>query len=133
MSEENVDTLRRAFEAAERERDPKAILDALDPEVVWEVRADLPDAETYRGHEGVRRLIASFDEVLTDSWYRPIEFLDVGDHVVVPLRWGGRGRTSGAESDLEEVWVFTLRAGRVIRVREFAAREAALEAAGLSE
>ena len=102
----------------------------LDPEVVSEVRADLPDAQTYRGHEGVRRLIATFDEVLEDSWYRPVEFVDAGDHVVVPLRWGGRGRGSGAQSDLEEIWVFTLEAGRVTHVREFATREAAFEAAG---
>jgi ketosteroid isomerase-like protein len=133
MSEENVEVVRNAFEETERRQDPGAILDVLDPEVVWEVRADLPDAQTYRGHDGVRRLIASFDEVLEDSWYRPVEYLDAGSSVVVPLRWGGRGRASGAQSDLEEVWVFTVQAGRVTRVREFAAKEAALEAAGLSE
>ena len=104
MSERHVRG-RAAFEAAERRREPEATLDFLDPAIVWEVRSDLPDAETYTGHDGFRRLLAAFDEVL-DHWYRPVEFIQVGGQVVVPLRWGGRGKVSGAASELSETLGF---------------------------
>jgi ketosteroid isomerase-like protein len=72
MSHENVELVRRAFEASrrpdQREGDPEAILEFLDPAVVWEVRSDLPDAETYTGYEGMRRLFATFREVLDETW-----------------------------------------------------------------
>jgi hypothetical protein len=60
-----------------------------------------------------------------------LEAAGLSDQVVVPLRWGGRGKVSGAASELSETWVFTLRAGKVADVKEFANGSAALEAAGL--
>jgi ketosteroid isomerase-like protein len=135
MSQENVEIVRRGFEAFNR-----GGLEALisggfgSPEIVWEVRADLPDAETYVGYEGMRRLFMAFREVLDETWYRPIEFIDVGDRVIVPLLWGGRGRASGVEmTEREETWVFTLRDCKIVHVKEFATKNAALEAAGLRE
>jgi ketosteroid isomerase-like protein len=139
MSEENVEIVRRAFEASRRPDqregdDPEATFEFLDPTIVWEVRPDFPDAETYTGYEGMRRLFATFREALDETWYRPLEFIDGGDQIVVPLRWGGRGRGSGIEiAESEEFWVFTLRNGLIVHVREYADRNPALEAAGLSE
>jgi ketosteroid isomerase-like protein len=139
MSQENVEVVQRAFEASRRPDqregdDPDAILEFLDPAVVWEVRSDLPDADTYTGYEGMRRLFATFREVLDETWYRPVDFIDAGDQVVVPLRWGGRGRASGVEiAEPEETWVFTLRNGKVVHVKEYASKNAALEATGLRE
>jgi ketosteroid isomerase-like protein len=63
-----------------------------------------------------------------------MDFIDAGDRVVVPLSWGGRGRASGVEiAEPEETWVFTLRDGKVVHVKEYASKNAALEAAGLTE
>jgi ketosteroid isomerase-like protein len=63
-----------------------------------------------------------------------MDFIDAGDRVVVPLRWGGRGRASGVEiAEPEETWVFTLRDGKVVHVKEYAERDKALETAGLRE
>jgi ketosteroid isomerase-like protein len=133
MSQENVEIVRGVFDAFRHEPDAEAIIAALDPAIVWQVRSDLPDAQTYMGHEGFRRLFGAFEEVLDDSWYQPVELLEADDQVVVPLRWGGRGKASGVASELEETWVFTLRGGKVTHVKEFATRSAALEAAGLRE
>jgi ketosteroid isomerase-like protein len=59
------------------------------------------------------------------------ELIDAGEQVVVPLRWGGRGKASGAAfEEREETWVFTLSKGLITRVREYAAKADALEAAG---
>jgi ketosteroid isomerase-like protein len=138
MSQENVEIVRRALAASrrpdQREGNPEAIFEFLDPTIVWEVRPDFPDAEIYTGYEGMRRLVAAFREALEETWYRPLEFIDGGDQIVVPMRWGGRGRGSGIEiAESEEFWVFTLRNGKIVHVKEYADRNPALEAAGLQE
>jgi ketosteroid isomerase-like protein len=133
MSQENVEIVRRAYETLAREGG-EAALAFLAPEVEWHVRPDLPDSDIYRGHDGMRRLFATFDEVLDESWYSPQEFIDAGDEVVVVLRWGGRGKASGvAFEERDEAWIFTMRDGKVIRVKEYPSKNEALGAAGLRE
>jgi ketosteroid isomerase-like protein len=132
MSQENVEVVRSIFAAWER--GDEAFLPFLDPEIEWHVRSDLPDSDIYRGLEGMERLTRTFDEVLDESWYSPREFLDIDDQVVVVLSWGGRGKTSGiAFEERGETWIFTLRDGKVIRIKEYSSKDEALEAAGLSE
>ena len=132
MSKENVEIVRAAFEAF-GEKGPEGVLRFFDPGIDWVVRADLPDSDTFQGHDGMRRLFESFDEVMEGIWYEPTELIDAGAQVVVPLRWGGRGKASGAEFEERETWVFTVREGRVTRVNEYAAKAAALEAVDLQE
>jgi ketosteroid isomerase-like protein len=134
MSQENVEIVRDAFKPWAK-GDWDSSLDLFAPDVAWEVRTDLPDAEIYTGHEGLRSLVARFEEVVDEMWVRPQEFIPVsGNEVVVPLRWGGRGRASGMDfEERRETWVFTVRTDKIARVREFATREEALEAAGLRE
>ena len=71
-----------------------AVYELVGPDIVWEVRSDFPDAGVYTGYEGLRRWSSAFDEAVEETWYQPLEFIHRGDHVVVPLRWGGRGRGS---------------------------------------
>ncbi len=106
----------------------------FDPGIEWEARADLPDAGTYRGVDGVRRLIGQFMDVIDDMWFSAEDFIEAGeDQVVVPLRWGGRGKGSGAEvEERREAWLLRVRDGMVTHVKEFATREEALDAAGLA-
>jgi ketosteroid isomerase-like protein len=132
IAKQNVELLQRLFELfSERDVDVNAVLELVGPDLVWEVRSDIPDAGIYRGHEGFRRLHASFD-VVDETWYRPLEYITTGNQVVVPLRWGGLGSGSRAAFTARgETWVFTLRDGRIRHVREYATKEEALEAAGL--
>jgi ketosteroid isomerase-like protein len=53
MSEENVEVVRRGYEAYERGDIPSWV-DLFDPEVVFHGNADFPDSPTPRGHEGLR-------------------------------------------------------------------------------
>jgi ketosteroid isomerase-like protein len=53
--------------------------------------------------------------------------------VLVIARHRGRGRGSGAEVETLFYEVYTLRAGKIVRVDEFTKRAEALEAAGLRE
>ena len=136
MSAENVSVVRELFQAAEQSGDPKAILDFLDPAMVWQVRADLPDdADAHVGDEGAQRLFKALEEVMREGQHQPREFIEAGDAVVVPLRLAGHGRSgSGADVvDLGETWVFELRDGKVTQVREYASKTKALQAAGLQE
>jgi hypothetical protein len=64
VAQQNVEIVRRALVSSRgrdrRERDPEAILEFLDHTIVWEVRSDLPDAAICGGHEGMKRLFATF-------------------------------------------------------------------------
>ena len=131
MSQEIVEIVRSLFSGF-HERGLESTFRFLSPEIEWEVRPDLPDSRTYRGHDGVRELFATFEDVLDEQWYSPRELIPAGDFVVVPLRWGGRGKTSGVTvEEREETWVLTVQDGAITRVREYATREPALEAVGL--
>ena len=64
----------------------------------------------------------------------PLELIDAGeDQVVAVLRVMGRAKLSGVETDLIFATLYTTREGKIARGREYATREDALEAAGLSE
>jgi ketosteroid isomerase-like protein len=100
----------------------------IDPEIEWDARDDLPDSGVYRGLEGLQELLGRFEEVMEDIWFKPIDLLDVGGRVVVPLEWGGKGKGSGIELGERsgETWVFTVRNGRIAHVKEFTSKEEAL-------
>ncbi|HYN52413.1 MAG TPA: hypothetical protein VES62_15945 [Thermoleophilaceae bacterium] len=129
MFQENVAVI-QAYFAKQGEEDIR--LRGLHPEVEWHVRSDFPDAGVYRGQDGFRQLKARFDEVLAEQRYQPLEFIDAGPDVVVPLRWTAQGRLSGAGSiESFETWVFTVEGDLITTVVEFPTKEEALEAVGL--
>jgi ketosteroid isomerase-like protein len=132
MSQENVELVRAWF--ASMGGGIEARLRFLHPQVEWHVRGDFPDTGVYRGHDGFRELAARFNEILVQQQYEPLDIIDAGGHVVVPLRWTAQGRLSGA-SFIErfETWVFTVEDDSIRTVVEFATKEAALEAVGLRE
>jgi ketosteroid isomerase-like protein len=133
VSQENLEVVRAYFEAR-RNKGREGVFEFLSPSVEWEARSDLPDTETYIGHDGVRALFSRFREVMDDMWFQPDDFILAGEQVLVPLRWGGRGRGSGVVfEEREEAWTFTVRNGAITRVKEYATKEAALEAVGLSK
>jgi uncharacterized protein len=135
MSQPNAEVVRAGF-AAMRRGDLPGLLEHIDAAVEWTVRQDLPDAGVYRGHEELLQLIGRFAEVLDDQWFEPQEFIDgPGDTVVVPLHWGGRGKSSGMEvaSRQGETWVFTVQHGKVVRVTEYGRKHEAMEAVGISD
>ena len=133
MSEENVELVRGAIEAAFR-NDWAAASDACDPSATWVEMPSLgPDAATYVGIEEVRGAIQSWTEMWGEYAAEVSRYADAGDDVVVLIRERGHGGISGAavERELGEVW--TLRRGKITRVRLYGSWMEALEAAGLSE
>ena len=129
MFQEKVAVI-QAYFATQGEEDIR--LRGLDPEFEWHVRTDFPDAGVYRRQDGFRQLKARFDEVLADQRYQPLEFIDAGPDVVVPLRWTAQGRLSGVSSiESFETWVFTVAGDLITTVGEFPTKEEALKAVGL--
>jgi len=89
MSEENVEIIRRYYEAINR-GDVAAALAEVDPNVEWWVRWDQPDRSVVRGHDAWK---ATWDDIyatFADFRMDPMEFIDAGEFVVVPVFQVGR-------------------------------------------
>src|SRR5436305_11410810 len=93
MSQENVEVVKRHYEAVNR-GDIAALLGAVDPDCVWWDRDDDPDAAVHRGVAAMQARLSEIDAVWVELRLKPEEFIDTGDFVVVPIRAFGRGRTS---------------------------------------
>src|SRR4051794_21092747 len=94
MSQENVEIVSRAFEAF-NQRGVDTFVECYDPEVVvdWS-RSPGVEAGIYQRDEGVRRLMRGFYEVWDRITIAPEEFIECGEHVVVPNQacfWGRDG------------------------------------------
>jgi ketosteroid isomerase-like protein len=131
MSQENVELVRQAMEALLRgDRDAWFTIHDEDFEIV-PIR-DWPETGV-RGREAAwnfhMRILESFE-------WAPIEVerVDAGaDKVLVHLRYDARGAGSGAEVELDQWFVATVRDGKIFRLVWFTDGVEAREAAGLSE
>lgn len=130
MSEENVELVRRAYEAAEQGLE--AILDVIDqladPEIEFRAVGRLPDAtDVVRGREAVKdwyvQLYRTFDFRVEAE-----ELVDAGDAVVVVTRQIARGKASGAEITNRIAVVWGLRRGKLTYLEAYRTKREALEA-----
>ena len=136
MSQENVEIVRRGFEAFNRGgADSRASEAMLAPYIVWEVAIGVSDFDgVYRGRDEVRRFWRTFMAELEDMHIEVEKLVDCGERVFCVAHPVGRGRHSGALAAGGTLYsVFTLRDGLVVRYQLFADRDQALEAAGLRE
>jgi ketosteroid isomerase-like protein len=134
VSRENVEVVRRVYEAAARQ-DSAGVLELYDPGVVLDATAiGLVGSakKKYRGHEGLRALFAEWHDAWGEIEYSYEELIDAGDRVVAVVTRHARGRSSGVEVERPFTLVWTVRDGRVVSVVWFLDREEALKAAGVS-
>jgi ketosteroid isomerase-like protein len=98
---------------------------------------DSPFPETgtkeYRGHEGFLRFVAGQTEGFESMWIEPEDFVETGDKVVVPLRFGGQARHSAIEVEFSFTHVLTFEAGKLALLDIYTTLPQALEAVGLRE
>jgi ketosteroid isomerase-like protein len=129
MAGENVEVVRRSFEALARGDFDAAFADhAADSE--WRTAADEPDAGTYRGVEELRRLVDTLAEPWEDRFGPTVQlddFIARGDWVFVPWHATLHGRGSGLEVEVYETYAVLVRDGKIRRVDEFRTTEEALE------
>ena len=132
MSQENVETVRAAIEAANRGDLDAAFKDAA-PSFEWDntraMNADTQGILTVsQAREAFKEALGLFGSV----WIEINELIPIGDQVVVPHTFHVRGR-DGIEVQARSTWVFTMRNGTLERVCLYQEKEDALEALGLSE
>jgi ketosteroid isomerase-like protein len=135
MSQENVDAMRKVYEAMAR-GDFWAAGEVLDPEIEWSwpsTMSGLTGVKTYHGIEGVEAATRDVFKAWEMFRQEAEEFIEEGDDVVVVVRMYGRLKGSSQEIEETSGHVWTFRDARVIRFRAFDTPTQALEAAGLSE
>ena len=132
MSRENVEVVRRGFEAFNR-RDQEAFLALCTPDVEFRSYLDAVDAQLEQGHAGMR---AWWDRVLSvfpDWELRPGKMRYSDDHVVLELLQTGSASQSGVPIESTLWMAVTLDSGQVTWWATFRTEQEALEAVGLRE
>ena len=141
MSEENVENARRSYATlnqAYRAGDPSIFRPILEEywnqDVVFNRRV-LPDStrRARKGWDGVLAFIGGQMEAFSEGWLEATEFIDHGDYLIVPYRFGGRARHTGLPVEFSFVHLITLHNGKVTRLEVHRTKAEALDAAGLSE
>jgi ketosteroid isomerase-like protein len=133
MSQENVDIVQRVLDASDR-RDAAAVFAAYDPDIEWDASeamvAGVPwMSGIFRGHDALRAWLCEWVTAWEVTEYNHEGLIDAGDHFVHFLRFRARGRKSGIELEsapYAQVW--TLRDGKIVRMKLYPDRATALEA-----
>ena len=133
MSQENVETVRTAFDAFAR-GDIEGVLRLCDENIVVTQPEELPGVSPQqRGHSGLLEAFSIWPEQWDDYRIEILRIADLADHVVVTSRTGGRGKQSGVEVEMEFSYVLSVRNEKIVELQIFMREDQALEAAGLSE
>jgi ketosteroid isomerase-like protein len=141
MSQQDVETAKRGYalvNAAYRSGDAhelRAFMEVFwDPDVVLVPAGLLPESQSARGWDGVLQFMMGQMQAFEPGsmWLEPLEYIDAGDRVVVPYRFGGRARHTGIDVEFCFVHVFTQRRGKTVRVDVYQSKNEALEDVGLS-
>jgi ketosteroid isomerase-like protein len=126
MSDENVELVRRIYDAWDREVSARDFI-AEDVEYV---------NPSYAVEPGIRHGRASFRvvrETYEDFMIQIEEILDAGgDDVLVLARYTASGRGSGVPLEGEHGYVWTVRDGQAVRFQWFQSHREAYEAAGVA-
>jgi ketosteroid isomerase-like protein len=132
MFEEDVEAVRRAFNAFER-RDKAAWLDLSDPELEVIPVGDWPEAPSISGREAAWEFFVATDEPWESGPFELTEVTEAGEGLIVGRqRRSMRGKSSGVEVKYDYWLLVTLRNGRAARLQWFGTRREALEAAKTS-
>jgi ketosteroid isomerase-like protein len=129
MSEENVELVRRAYEADDVW---SALGDRIAPHAEFDFTAIYPDRPVLIGQESMRRFR---EESPWEKLHFDAErYIDVDEsRVLVFVRARATGKGSGTPVEALTAHEFTIRDGVFVRFKAYPDREEALKAAGLSE
>jgi ketosteroid isomerase-like protein len=143
MSQENVEMIRglwepfKAMDITTIDWDDEAIREMTErfwsPEVELRWTRSGPEARVYQGRDGLIQAFREWSDAFSEFYGEPLDFIEVGDRVVVPNRQWGIGSTSGIPVEIEVTWVYEIRDNQIARLDEYDTLDEALEAAGLSE
>jgi ketosteroid isomerase-like protein len=131
MSQENMEVVRRAYEAWNA-GDMDALRELHHPEVIARYGADWPEPGPFVGRDAVVRQIEQLRETWDASEAEALtDFIDAGDRVIAEFVWRGTGH--GPAFAFEGAAVYTMRNSLIFGIEYFGNLADALEAVGLSE
>jgi ketosteroid isomerase-like protein len=134
MSQENVAVIEEVM-AAWNSHDLERWLRCWDPTCNWRprLRGQVEGAQTYRGHEGLRRYWEEDDAVWDEFHVELSDFRHVGEDVVAVGVGRARGKESGVDTTSPLAFRFRIRDGRIVRGESYLDVNEALDGVGLSE
>ena len=134
MSGENVEVVEAAYQAF-AEHGIDGFLNYLTEDVDHRaIEGALDDRGPMHGKDDVRAYVQDWHDTFDEFTAQPLELIDAGQsQVVAVIRFAGRAKLSGVETEGTFGVLYTIRDGRIFKGREYSTREEALEAAGLRE
>jgi hypothetical protein len=132
MSQENVEIVRRGFEAF-ASGDVAAMLARIDDDLVTRRLAPMPDPGTWHGREGFLDVFVEWTEAFDEFTAKAEELIDAGDHVVARVTQEGRGAGSGVPVTATFWFVYSTRDGKIVTWDMYSTRSQAFAAVGLEE
>ena len=133
MSQENVEIVRRMFDAFNRYDFEEATRQLAPDAELHGTVGGLTEGSLWRGPEQIGDFFAQDREAWDERRLDAEQFIDAGDSVAVLMHEFRRGKGSGVEMETDTAMVFEVRDGRVVRIQGYMDRGEALEAAGLRE
>jgi ketosteroid isomerase-like protein len=113
MSQGNVEILRKVYDAFNR-GDLDELIESFSPDAEQVVPML---GQVHRGRAEIRGSFEEYFEVVQAHHTEPIEFIEEGEQVVVPVRLHGRMRHTGITDEMiptEMVHAFALRDGKIV-------------------
>jgi ketosteroid isomerase-like protein len=129
MSAQNVEVVRRAWQAFNRGDLETFLADAAD-DVEFEEDPAFPEAAVFRGREEILTYLAGFQEAMAEHRFEVDELRDLGDRVLALLHETARGTNSGVDVDQRPAFLYEFRDGVIVRVRAYLDRAEGLAAVG---
>jgi ketosteroid isomerase-like protein len=140
VSEQNVDVVRRVYDAGEEVESvvkgggdlaAHPAMQLFHPECVLEEPAEIPDGASYHGREGIARFFQGIYGEVFDEWrVVPTEIIPGPEGVFAAVHNSGRSK-SGAEVEMQVFQAFHFRDGMISRATAWFDRSKALKAVGL--
>jgi ketosteroid isomerase-like protein len=128
---QNVEIVRAGLDAFDRGEWDAAVQHAA-PDVELDMSRAIGFPPDVYGREQLRTVFSEMREAWESVRTEPHEFIEVDEHVIVPVTVHMVGR-QGIEVEARTTWMWTFRDGIVVRLALFQERRDALEAVGLSD
>jgi ketosteroid isomerase-like protein len=133
MSEENVEVVRQTFKAF-NSGGVEAALDSWASDAILYTFPEWPGPSDYRGHDGLRALMAEWTENFDEFEMEVHDIRDLGDRVLLLAETVGRIKDSGMPIRQPFGAVYSdFHDGGIGVARNYLTWRAAIEAAGLRE
>ena len=133
VADDDIELVRHAFDVYNT-GDVDAFVDLFTDDGEVETDPRFPEGGTFSGREPVRRFFAGLHQGWQGGSAGTVkEMRRAGDSVLATFEWHATGELSGIDVSSDWFGLWTLRDGRIARVRFFYDRAEALEAAGLRQ